>query len=198
MLFRQALDREHVGRGREKDQALDYLVARQTAAETHAAAGDGVSATLLCLAGPSGVGRTAFARALASALTRRFVRVSLAGAADPAALPGVARPASDAGAGRLVDALRRLGPLPGRAGDNPLVLLGELDQLGRGRGRSAAPGPRPRQQPRVPGPLRGLAAGPRGACCWSPPRATRGASRRCCASGSKCCRWPDTPTPRSS
>ena len=29
-----------------------------------------------------------------------------------------------------MDALRRLGPLPGRAGDNPLVLLGELDQLG--------------------------------------------------------------------
>ena len=130
VLFRQALDREHVGRGREKDQALDYLVARQTAAETHAAAGDGVAATLLCLAGPSGVGRTAFARALASALTRRFVRVSLAGAADPGALHGVARPASDAGAGRLVDALRRLGPLPGRAGDNSLVLLGELDQLG--------------------------------------------------------------------
>ena len=130
VLFRQALDREHVGRGREKDQALDYLVARQTAAETHAAAGGGVAATFLCLAGPSGVGRTAFARALASALTRRFVRVSLAGAADPAALHGVARPASDAGAGRLVDALRRLGPLPGRAGDNPLVLLGELDQLG--------------------------------------------------------------------
>ena len=130
VLFRQALDREHVGRGREKDQALDYLVARQTAAETPAAAGDGVAATLLCLAGPSGVGRTAFARALAAALTRRFVRVSLAGAADPAAIHGVARPASDAGAGRLVDALRRLGPLPGRAGDNPLVLLGELDQLG--------------------------------------------------------------------
>ena len=130
VLFRQALDQKHVGRGREKDQALDYLVARQTAAETHAAAGDGVAATLLCLAGPSGVGRTAFARALAAALTRRFVRVSLAGAADPAAIHGVARPASDAGAGRLVDALRRLGPLPGRAGDNPLVLLGELDQLG--------------------------------------------------------------------
>lgn len=130
VLFRQALDREHVGRGREKDQALDYLVARQTAAETPAAAGDGVAATLLCLAGPSGVGRTAFALALAPALTRRFVRVSLAGAADPAAIHGVARPASDAGAGRLVDALRRLGPLPGRAADNPLVLLGELDQLG--------------------------------------------------------------------
>ena len=47
VLFRQALDQKHVGRGREKDQALDYLVARQTAAETHGAAGDGVAATLL-------------------------------------------------------------------------------------------------------------------------------------------------------
>ena len=86
--------------------------------------------SLLCLAGPSGIGKTAFARALASALGRRLVRVSLAGAGDPAAVHGVARPAAAAAPGRLVDALRRLGPLPGHAGDNPLVLLGDLDQLG--------------------------------------------------------------------
>ena len=118
-VLREILDREHVGRGREKDQALDYLAARH--------AGD---TSLLCLAGPSGIGKTAFARALASALGRRLVRVSLAGAGDPAAVHGVARPGAAAAPGRLVDALRRLGPLPGHAGDNPLVLLGELDQLG--------------------------------------------------------------------
>ena len=117
-VLREVLDREHVGRGREKDQALDYLTARH--------AGE---PTVLCLAGPAGIGKTAFARALAAAVGRRFVRVSLGGVKSPAGIHGVARPAPDAGPGRLVDALRRLGPLPGRAGDNPLVLLGELDRV---------------------------------------------------------------------
>ena len=125
--LRQALDREHVGRAREKDQALDYLVARQASAERGADAG---VAEILCLCGPAGTGRTAFARALAAALGRRFVRVSLAGVEKPAGILGAARSAPDAGPGRLVDALRELGPLPGRAGDNPLVVLGELDRLG--------------------------------------------------------------------
>ncbi len=128
--LRRTLDREHVGRAREKDQALDYLVARQAAAERHGAGFHVAAATILCLCGPTGIGRAAFARALAVALGRRFVRVSLAGAEKPAAIHGVARPAPDATPGRLVDALGRLGPLPGRAGDNPLVLLGELDLLG--------------------------------------------------------------------
>ena len=57
-------------------------------------------------------------------------RVSLTGVKTPAGILGVARPAPDAAPGRLVDALRQLGPLSGHAGDNPLVVLGELDRLG--------------------------------------------------------------------
>ena len=52
------------------------------------------------------------------------------GVESPAAVHGVARTAPEAGPGRLVSALRRLGPVPGRAGDNPLVLLGEFDRVG--------------------------------------------------------------------
>ena len=127
--LRQAFDREHVGRHREKDQAIDYLVARQAAADRRAAGDPADDAAILCLCGPSGIGRTAFFQAWAAALGRRFARVSLAGAKDPAAILGVARPAADAAPGRIVDALRRLGSLPGRTGDDPLVLLGELDQM---------------------------------------------------------------------
>ena len=128
--LREALDREHVGRGREKDQVVDYLVARQACAEGDAAGAHAGAAEILCLCGPSGTGRTAFARALAAALDRRFVRVSLAGVEKPAGILGAARSAPEAAPGRLVDALRRLGPLPGRGGDNPLVVLGEFDRLG--------------------------------------------------------------------
>ena len=131
-VLRRTLDREHVGRDHEKDQALDYLASRHAAAERHGAGLPAGAATVLCLVGPTGIGRTAFARALAAALGRRFLRVSLAGVENPAAVHGVARTAPEAGPGRLVSALRRLGPLPGRAGDNPVVLLGELDRVGEG------------------------------------------------------------------
>ena len=130
--LRRTLDREHVGRDHEKDQALDYLVSRRAAAERHGAGLPAGAAMVLCLVGPAGIGRTAFARALAVALGRRFLRVSLAGVENPAAVHGAPRTAPEAGPGRLVSALRRLGPLPGRAGDNPLVLLDELDRVGEG------------------------------------------------------------------
>ena len=129
-VMRRTLDREHVGRDHEKDQALDYLASRPAAAERHRAGLPAAAATVLCLVGPAGIGRTAFARALAAALGRRFLRVSLAGVENPAAVHGAARTAPEAGPGRVVSALRRLGPLPGQAGDNPLVLLGELDRVG--------------------------------------------------------------------
>ena len=131
-VLRRTLDREHVGRDHEKDQALDYLASHHAAAKRHAAGLPAGTATVLCLVGPTGIGRTAFARALAAALGRRFLRVSLAGVESPAAVHGAARTAPEAGPGRLVSALRRLGSLPGRAGDNPLVLLGELDRVGEG------------------------------------------------------------------
>ena len=160
--LRRAFDREHVGRDREKDQVVDHLVARRADARRHAAGAPADDAVILCLCGPPGIGRTAFARALAAALGRRFVRVSLAGVQDAAAVHGVARPAPDAAPGRLVRALRGLGPLPGRIGDNPLVVLGELDRLAEAAADAAARRARPRAQPRLPGPLRRPAAGPEG------------------------------------
>ena len=117
---------------REKDRAIDYLVARQASADGGAGGAHAAAAGILCLCGPAGTGRTAFARALAAALGRRFARVSLAGVEKPAGILGVAGPAPDAGPGRLVDALRRLGPPPGHTGDNPLVVLGGLDRMGVG------------------------------------------------------------------
>ena len=48
-LLRRTLDGEHVGRDRQKDQALDYLVSRHAAAERHAAGFHAGAATILCL-----------------------------------------------------------------------------------------------------------------------------------------------------
>ena len=132
-VLRRTLDQEHVGRDHEKDQALDYLASRHAAAERHAAGLPAGAATVLCLVGPTGIGRTAFARALAAALGRRFLRVSLAGVENPAAVHGAARIDPEAGPGRLVNALRRLGPLPGRLATTPWSSSASSTGWARGR-----------------------------------------------------------------
>ena len=136
--LRQALDRLHVGRAREKDSTVDHLVAREAestegARGPHAAAGVSGprpdSPAVLCLAGPPGIGKTAFVRALAAAFDRPFAHVSLSGIKDAAALLGVARPAPEAAPGRLVRDLRQLGGSTAGAGGNPLVALRGIDQV---------------------------------------------------------------------
>ena len=121
-----ALDRAHVGCEQQKQRLLDHLAAGD--ADTSPAAAD----ALPCLTGPSGVGKTAMARALAAALGRGFVEVSLAGLRDAAAIRGIARPRPDAAPGCLVRGLRQLGVPAERKSANPVVVLDRLDQLAEG------------------------------------------------------------------
>ncbi len=80
---------------------------------------------LLCFAGPPATGKTSMGRALAAALERRFVHLSLAGLRDEAELRG--RPRTEAGAqpGRIISEVRRLGV------NNPVFLLSDIDKIGR-------------------------------------------------------------------
>ena len=160
--LRRAFDREHVGRGREKDQAIDYLVARQAAAERHAAGVPADDAVVLCLSGPAGIGRTAFARALAASIGRRF-RPRLPGrrrgrGGGPRGRP--ARPRRGAGTPRTRPAELRPAARPARR--QPAGPPRRARPARRGGGRRAARRDRPRAQPCLPGPLRRPAAGPGG------------------------------------
>ena len=136
--LRRRLDAAYVGRGEEKEQVLDHLAARgltRPAAErSTAVAGedqeaDGADRAVLCFWGPHGIGRTAFAAAVAAALGRRCVRVSLAGAADAGAVRGVARSSREPAPGRIVTALRQGGqPHEGKRPD-PVCILGGIDRM---------------------------------------------------------------------
>ena len=121
-----ALDRAHVGCEQQKQRLLDHLAAG--GADTGMAPAD----TLPCLTGPAGVGKTALARSLATALGRPFVEVSLAGVRDAAAIRGIARPRPDAAPGCLVTGLRQRGVPAERKSADPVVVLDRLDQLAEG------------------------------------------------------------------
>lgn len=112
------LDEDHYGLKDVKDRILEFLAVGKLRGT--------VQGKIICLVGPPGVGKTSIGKSISRALDRQFFRFSVGGLSDVAEIKGHRRTYVGAMPGKAIQALKKVGT------ENPLVLIDEVDKIGRG------------------------------------------------------------------
>ncbi|KAI7894783.1 ATP-dependent protease La [Mucor mucedo] len=112
------LDEDHYGLKDVKDRILEFVAVGKLRGT--------VEGKILCLSGPPGVGKTSIGKSIARALDREFFRFSVGGLTDVAEIKGHRRTYVGAMPGKVIQALKKVQT------ENPLILIDEIDKLGRG------------------------------------------------------------------
>ncbi|NNN06590.1 MAG: AAA family ATPase, partial [Elusimicrobia bacterium] len=114
---RAILDHDHSGLEKVKERVLEFLALRKKTGSKKGA--------IIAFTGPPGVGKTSIAAAIAQALGRKFVRLSLGGVHDETVLRGHGRTYLGSMPGEIMRQMKNAGTI------NPVMLLDEADKIGR-------------------------------------------------------------------
>lgn len=114
----KVLDEDHYGLNDVKDRILEFIAVGKLRGT--------VEGKIICLSGPPGVGKTSIGKSIARALGREFYRFSVGGLTDVAEIKGHRRTYVGAMPGKVVQALKKVQT------ENPLILIDEVDKIGRG------------------------------------------------------------------
>ncbi len=113
---RQILDEDHYGMHKIKERILEYLAVLKLKGD--------MKSPILCFYGPPGIGKTSLGRSIASAIGRKYVRLSLGGLHDESEVRGHRKTYIGAMPGRIVQNIRKV------KSSNPVMILDEIDKVG--------------------------------------------------------------------
>jgi ATP-dependent Lon protease len=113
---KKTLDIDHFGMQKIKERILEYLAVLKLKGD--------MKSPILCFVGPPGIGKTSLGRSIASAIGRKYVRLSLGGLHDESEIRGHRKTYIGAMPGRILQSLRKV------KSSNPVMILDEIDKVG--------------------------------------------------------------------